>query len=78
MTWYVGKEAHDKYIEEEMTGRLLETARYTPIDIDSVFITGGSSLVLLVREILYRLFGKDKIRTGNTFNSVAYGLSLSY
>lgn len=63
---------------EQYICRLLETACYTPADIDSVFITGGSSLVLPVREILYRLFGKDKIRTGNTFNSVAYGLSLSY
>lgn len=27
MTWYVGKEAHDKYIEEEMTGRLLKSVK---------------------------------------------------
>ncbi|WP_289704525.1 Hsp70 family protein, partial [Parabacteroides goldsteinii] len=58
--------------------KILDTAQYNAADIDSVFITGGSSLVIPVREILYRIFGKDKIRTGNTFNSVAYGLSLSY
>ena len=27
MKYYVGKEAHDKYIEEEMTGRLLKSVK---------------------------------------------------
>ena len=70
-------ERHTTEIERYIL-KLLDTAQYNAADIDSVFITGGSSLVIPIREILYRIFGKDKIRTGNTFNSVAYGLSLSY
>jgi probable heat shock protein len=70
-------ERHTNEIEQYLR-KMLETAKYKAEDIDSVFITGGSSLVIPVREILYRIFGEDKIRTGNTFNSVAYGLSLSY
>ena len=70
-------ERHTTEIERYIL-KILDTAQYNAADIDSVFITGGSSLVIPVREILYRIFGKDKIRTGNTFNSVAYGLSLSY
>lgn len=56
---------------------LLHSVGYKPENIDSVFITGGSSLVVPIRNILYNLFGKEKIRSGDTFNSVAYGLSLS-
>lgn len=70
-------ERHTNEIEQYLR-KMLETAKYKAKDIDSIFITGGSSLVIPVREILYRIFGEDKIRTGNTFNSVAYGLSLSY
>ena len=70
-------ERHTNEIEQYLR-KMLETAKYKAEDINSVFITGGSSLVIPVREIFYRIFGEDKIRTGNTFNSVAYGLSLSY
>lgn len=57
--------------------RLLETSGYEASQIDSVFMTGGSSLALPVRNILCRLFGEDKLRGGDTFHSVAHGLSLS-
>ena len=46
-------------------------------DIDTVFITGGSSLVPTLREIFVRRFGENKIRGGETFTSVATGLALS-
>lgn len=74
------EEIISKYITdiEQYIINLLDSVKYSPEDIDSVFITGGSSLVPPVRKILYRIFGEEKIRTGNTFNSVAYGLSLSY
>jgi len=55
---------------------LIEAANLSSKDIDSVFITGGSSLVVPIRNILYSIFGKEKIRSQDTFNSVAYGLSL--
>lgn len=69
----IGK--HTSEIEQYIVN-LLHSAHYNSKDIDSVFITGGSSLVIPIRNILYKIFGKEKIRQGDTFNSVAYGLSL--
>lgn len=69
----------EKYTSEieQYILNLLLSAGYSADKIDSVFITGGSSLVIPVRNILHKIFGKEKIRQGDTFNSVAYGLSLS-
>jgi hypothetical chaperone protein len=44
--------------------------------VDRVFLTGGSSLVPAVRRIFETRFGKDRIRSGNEFTSVAHGLAL--
>lgn len=46
-------------------------------EIDSIFITGGSSLTRSIRNIFIERFGNDKIRSGDSFNSVAYGLAYS-
>lgn len=69
----------EKYTSEieQYIMNLLHSVNYNANDIDSVFITGGSSLVVPIQNILFRIFGKEKVRQGNTFNSVAYGLSLS-
>jgi hypothetical chaperone protein len=56
----------------------LKEASIAAEDIQSVFITGGSSLVKSVRNIFATHFGEDKIRSGNSFNSVAQGLAYSY
>ena len=45
-------------------------------EIDMVFLTGGSSFVPSVRRIFEARFGKDRIRAGNEFTSVARGLAL--
>ena len=45
--------------------------------IDVVFMTGGSSLVHPVRNLMIQHFGKDKIQEGDAFKSVAYGLAAS-
>lgn len=47
-------------------------------DIDTVFLTGGSSYVRPLKDIFDNLFGKQKIRSGDNFNSVAIGLAYSY
>jgi hypothetical chaperone protein len=44
--------------------------------VDMVFLTGGSSFVPSVRRIFETRFGKDRIKTGNEFTSVAAGLAL--
>jgi hypothetical chaperone protein len=44
--------------------------------VDRVFLTGGSSFVPSVRRIFETRFGKERIRGGNEFTSVAHGLAL--
>jgi hypothetical chaperone protein len=46
-------------------------------DVDMVFLTGGSSFVPAVRRIFDVRFGRERIRTGNEFTSVAMGLALT-
>ncbi|HEY9123525.1 MAG TPA: Hsp70 family protein, partial [Bacteroidales bacterium] len=56
---------------------LMENANVKAADIDTVFLTGGSASVVPIRDIFEKLFGPHKIRMGDNFNSIAYGLSLS-
>ena len=46
-------------------------------DIETVFLTGGTSLIRSLRRKFEERFGQDKIRDGNEFTSVADGLALS-
>lgn len=46
-------------------------------DVDSVFLTGGSSYVPCVKKILSDRFGIHKVKTGDVFTSVVSGLVLS-
>jgi hypothetical chaperone protein len=61
----------EQAIEEVMAKSGLEHSA-----IDRVFLTGGSSLVPVVRRIFDDRFGRDRVRTGNEFTSVASGLAL--
>ena len=45
-------------------------------DVDAVFLTGGTSFVPAVRRIFETRFGRNKLRAGNEFTSVAHGLAL--
>lgn len=47
-------------------------------DIDTVFMTGGTSYVRPLNNIFTRLFGPEKIKSGDNFNSVATGIAYSY
>jgi hypothetical chaperone protein len=44
--------------------------------VDRVFLTGGTSFVPAVRRIFETRFGRERVRTGNEFTSVASGLAL--
>ncbi len=55
---------------------LLENSGVRPVDVNMVFLTGGSSFVPAVRRVFERRFGADRIRSGNEFTSVAAGLAL--
>jgi hypothetical chaperone protein len=54
----------------------MASAEVLPNQIDSVFVTGGSSFVPVVRRIFAERFGAEKIRTGSEFTSIARGLAL--
>ncbi len=71
---------HSADLTAQITGYLdafLSGARLAPADVETVFLTGGTSLILSLRAEFVRRFGRDKIRDGGEFTSVADGLALS-
>ena len=61
---------------ESCVESLLKSSGVDARDVDMVFLTGGSSFVPAVRRIFDVRFGRERIRTGNEFTSVAMGLAL--
>ncbi len=57
--------------------RLLRRCRLSFGDIDSVFMTGGTSLVPAIRRLFEQRFGAERLRTGGELTSVAQGLAIS-
>jgi hypothetical chaperone protein len=55
---------------------LLDHCGVKPSDIDSIFLTGGSSFVPVVRRYFSRTFGGSKLRSGEELTTVAKGLAL--
>jgi len=78
----VTRREFEKWIEEDLAAiensidNLLKESGIDPREVDRVFLTGGSSFVPAVRRIFETRFGKDNIRSGNEFTSVAHGLAL--
>ncbi len=56
--------------------RLLGSCGVTAADVDAVFLTGGSSLVPMVRRYFARRFGETRLRGGEELTTVAKGLAL--
>jgi hypothetical chaperone protein len=59
------------------TARVLDEARVGSDEIQSVFLTGGSSQIPAVRQLFAARFGEGKLRTADAFTSVAEGLGRS-
>jgi len=68
--------ADDLSAIEGSVDSLLRNAGIDPRDVDRVFLTGGSSFVPALRRIFTSRFGKERIRGGHEFTSVAHGLAL--
>ena len=66
----------DLQIIEQAIDDLLLASNVDRRSVDRVFLTGGSSFVPAVRRIFESRFGKDRIRCGGEFTSVAHGLAL--
>jgi hypothetical chaperone protein len=56
--------------------RLMSRCHVTAADVDSVFLTGGSSFVPVVRRFFAKRFGADRLRSGEELTTVAKGLAL--
>jgi hypothetical chaperone protein len=56
--------------------RLLQSCSVAPSEVDSVFMTGGSSFVPAVRKLFEDTFGPSRLRGGGELTSVAEGLGL--
>ena len=61
----------------EYFDRFLREGRIAPASIETVFLTGGTSLIRSLRGEFVARFGADKIRDGGEFTSVGDGLALS-
>lgn len=78
----VDRTSFEEWISEELgqiarcVDSLLASSGILQKDVDMVFLTGGSSFVPAVRMIFETRFGKERIRGGNEFTSVARGLAL--
>ena len=59
-------------------GRLLSQWHLSPKDVDTVFMTGGSSFVPAIRSLFEQRFGgAARLRAGEELTSVATGLAVS-
>jgi hypothetical chaperone protein len=71
----------EAWIEEELGAiegaldQVLANASIATLDVDRVFLTGGSSFVPAVRRIFERRFGAGRIESGNEFVSISNGLA---
>ncbi len=78
----VNRSEFEQWIAEELLDierridSLLAKTGVEAVDVDRVFLTGGSSFVPAVRRIFESRFGSQRIRTGDEFTSVARGLAL--
>jgi hypothetical chaperone protein len=78
----VQREAFEEWIADELeqiatcVDRLLASVNVTPDQVDRVFLTGGTSFVPAVHRIFADRFGRQRIRAGNEFTSVACGLAV--
>jgi hypothetical chaperone protein len=55
---------------------LLAQCQVAPGDVDSVFMTGGTSFVPAVKQLFEQKFSPDRLRSGGELTSVATGLAL--
>lgn len=68
--------ADDLRLIEDALDSALARAGITADEIDRVFLTGGSSLIPVIRALFDRRFGADRIATGGELTSIAHGLAL--
>lgn len=68
--------AEDLAAIDEQAGRLFEESNLGPAQVDHVFLTGGTSFVPAIRELMAARFPSAKFSAEDEFISVASGLAL--
>ncbi len=68
--------ADDLALIEAAMDVALARADITADQVDRVFLTGGSSLIPVIRAMFDKRFGADRIATGGELTSIAHGLAL--
>jgi hypothetical chaperone protein len=82
LTAAVKRSSFERWIADELRqieaclDSLIKASGVAAKNVDAVFLTGGSSFVPAVRKIFATRFGEQRIKTGNQFTSVAWGLAL--
>jgi hypothetical chaperone protein len=61
---------------ERTVDQLLQAEGVSHDEIDSVFLTGGSSFIPALRKVFAARFGVNRLADGENFQSVAFGLAL--
>jgi hypothetical chaperone protein len=78
----VSRAAYETWIEHDLrqigdcVDGLLAQCQVAPGDVDSIFMTGGTSFVPAVQQVFKRKFSSDRLRRGGELTSVATGLAL--
>jgi hypothetical chaperone protein len=73
-------DANTADLTAQITAKLddfMRIGRVDPAGIETVFLTGGTSLIRRLRGEFIRRFGADRLRDGGEFTSVGDGLALS-
>jgi len=79
----VSLEEYDRIIQKDLSkiskylDHFLEHHQIQDIDIDTLFLTGGTSMVTAVRNLFASKFPEKPIQSGDNFISVAKGLAYS-
>jgi molecular chaperone DnaK (HSP70) len=72
-------EADIREYQEQIERVLLDTviaSGLEPEQIDAVVKTGGSSNIPAFSEMLYKIFGPEKVKASDVFSSVTAGLAI--
>jgi hypothetical chaperone protein len=78
----VQRSTFEQWIAPELTlmaktlDELFTQTQTAPHEVDSVFLTGGTSLVPAVRRIFTSRFGESRVHSGGVLTSVSNGLAL--
>jgi hypothetical chaperone protein len=68
------REFHDQI--EQVLMETVNASKLEPGEIDAVVKTGGSSNIPIFSAMLAKVFGQDKVKTSDVFNSVTGGLAI--